>query len=191
MFYSIVKPLVGIFLKLFYRVRVTGLENVPQSGKLVICSNHASNWDPLLISIVFPRQISWMAKKELFENKILSFILCHLGAFPVDRGASDISAIKNALKVLKNDKVLGIFPEGKRVEGLDLNNAKPGVALLTVRSNSVVLPLNISSDYKLFNTVNIVIGKPIDFSEEHVQAKDYTKLSHQILYSIYELRQEE
>ena len=189
MFYSIIKFLVGVFLRIFYKVRVVGIENVPVSGKLVICSNHASNWDPLFISIVFPRQISWMAKKELFKNRILSSILYKLGAFPVDRGDTDITAIKNALKVLKSDKVLGIFPEGTRVKGFDLNNAKPGVALLTVKSNATVLPIHISSNYRLFNKIKVNIGEPITFSSEDVQAKDYTKISQQILYSIYDLKE--
>lgn len=63
MFYNIVKIIVSIFLRIIYRIQVVGKENVPVSGRLVICSNHASNWDPLIISIVFPRQVSWMAKR--------------------------------------------------------------------------------------------------------------------------------
>lgn len=112
----------------------------------------------------------------MFRNRILSSILYKLGTFPVDRGDTDITAIKNALKVLKSEKVLGIFPEGTRVKSFDIANAKPGVALLTVKSNATVLPVNISSNYKFFNKVKISIGKPIEFLNEDVQAKDYTKL---------------
>lgn len=189
MFYNIIKFVAGVILRILFRVKVEGVKKVPLDGKLVICSNHASNWDPLFISIVFPRQICWMSKKELFKNKILAFLLYKLGVFPVDRGDTDITAIKNALKVLKNDKVLGIFPEGTRVKGFDLDNAKPGVALLTAKSNATVLPVRILSDYKILGRVKIIIGDPIIFSSEDVQAKNYTKISQQILHSIYDIKE--
>ena len=96
-----------------------------------------------------------MAKKEIFNNKILSFIVRRLGAFPVSRNEVDISAVKKSLKILKEDRVLGIFPEGTRVNKLDLNNAKAGVSLLAIRSKSPVLPVYIESNYKLFSKVKI------------------------------------
>lgn len=188
MFYNIVKVIANILLRIPYRIKVQGIENVPIEGKFVLCSNHANNLDPLFVSIVFPRQISWMAKKELFVNKFLSRFLTKLGAFPVDRGDSDISAIKNALRVLKSDGVLGIFPEGTRVKGYDIKNAKPGVALLTIKSKSNVVPVKIETNYKLFSSVKIIIGKPIDFSLEDGQTKDYTEISKNILSSIYQLQ---
>ncbi len=186
MSYSVARFIVNVVLRIFYRIDVEGLENVPMKGRLAICSNHSNNLDPLMISIIFPRQIYWMAKKELFKNKALGFILKKIGIFPVDRGDSDISAIKNALRILKDEKVLGIFPEGGRVKGFDLNNAKPGIGLLTAKSKSVVLPIYIYSDYKLFNKVKINIGKPIDLSKE--DSKDYAEISRNILISIYDLK---
>lgn len=188
MFYSVVRFIVGILLRVFFRVKVSGKENIPIEGRLALCANHHSNWDPLFISIVFPRQISWMGKKELFKNKALAYILNKLGVFPVDRGETDISAIKTALRVLKDGGVLGIFPEGTRVEGYDVENAKPGIALLTVKSKAIVLPIYIGSSYKLFSRVDINIGKSIDLSAENGQTKDYSEISKNILLSIYELK---
>jgi len=129
-----------------------------------------------------------MGKKELFRNKVLSKFLLKLGVIPVDRGDSDISAIKNSLRILKNGGVLGIFPEGTRVQSYDLANVKPGVALLTVKSKSLVVPVNIASNYKLFSKVKINIGKSIDFSLDEEQTKDYSEISKNILISIYQLR---
>lgn len=191
MFYSFAKNLLKIVLSVFYRFNVTGLENVPPMDKLIICSNHASNWDPVFISIVFPRQVHWMAKKELFKNKILSSIIYKLGSFPVDRHETDITAIKNALRVLKRDKVLGIFPEGTRVEGFNLENAKPGVSLLAIKSQATILPISIDSNYKFFNKVNINIGKPFNLSEHYNMKLDnqiHTKISEDILKKIYSLK---
>ena len=143
MFYSVIKFLANIIFRVLYRVKTYGLENVPKDGKFILCSNHANNLDPVFVSMIMPRKISWMAKKELFKYKTTSYLRYKLGAFPVDRSQSDISAIKNALRVLKDDKVLGIFPEGTRVKKMDLESAKPGVALLSVKSGAKILPVHI------------------------------------------------
>ncbi len=190
MFYKVARNILGFFLKLFYRFKITGLENIPMNDRLVICANHRSNWDPVLISIAFPRQVHWMAKKELFKNKFLSFLIYKLESFPVDRQDTDIAAIKNALRVLKNEKVLGIFPEGTRVDSVDLNNAKAGTALLAIKAQSKILPIYIGSTYKLFGKVNINIGKPIDLSDNYnkkLNNEEYLNISKNILESIYAL----
>lgn len=190
MFYKVVRNLLGFFFKIIFRFKVKGLENVPMNDRLVICANHRSNWDPVLISIAFPRQIHWMAKKELFKNKILSYLIYKLESFPVDRQESDITAIKNALRVLKSKKVLGIFPEGTRVQNIDLNNAKAGIALLAIKAQSKVLPIYIGSTYKLFSRININIGEPIDLSDyfnKKLNNNEYLDISKDILESIYVL----
>lgn len=191
MFYSVIKFLANIIFRIFYRVKSYGLENVPNEGRFILCSNHANNLDPVFISIVMSRQISWMAKKELFKYKIISYLGYKLGAFPVDRSQSDISAIKNALRVLKEDKVLGIFPEGTRVKKMDLESAKPGVALLSIKSGAPILPVHIESTYKLFSKINIYIGKPMDITNKDgskPSQEDYTEKSKLVLKTIYGLK---
>ncbi|MDR7869981.1 MAG: lysophospholipid acyltransferase family protein [Tissierellaceae bacterium] len=191
MFYSCIKTIAKLILKFIYRVDVYGTENIPTDGRLIVCSNHASNWDPIFISIAFPRQISWMGKKELFQNKIVGFLLAKLTVFPVDRDGSDLGAIKNALRILKEERVLGLFPEGTRVKSINLDNAKSGVALLGVKSKSPVLPVYIESNYKFFNRVNIFIGKPINLNEAingKPSTEDYLELSKKILSKIYGLK---
>lgn len=191
MFYSVIKFLANIIFRILYRVKTYGVENVPASGKFILCSNHANNLDPVFVSMVMPRQISWMAKKELFKYKTIASIVYKLGAFPVDRSQSDISAIKNALKVLKQGKVLGIFPEGTRVKSMDLEAVKPGVALLSIRSDSPILPIHIESNYKLFSKINIYIGKPMDITNEDgikLSTDDYIEKSKLVLKTIYGLK---
>lgn len=191
MFYSVVRTIAKFILIPFYRIKVYGRENIPLDGRLVVCSNHASNWDPIFISIAFPRQISWMGKKELFKNNVIAYLLKKLTVFPVDRDGSDVGAIKNALKVLKAENTLGLFPEGTRVKSMDLNNAKSGVALLGYKSKAPILPIFIESNYKMFNKVNLYIGKPVDL-HEMIEGKpspdDYLDLSKKILYKIYDLK---
>lgn len=176
----------------FYPVKVHGIDNIPDNGKLILCSNHVSNWDPIFISIGFSRKINWMGKAELFQNKVLAFLIKKLGVFPVNREGTDINAIKNALRVLKNNEILGIFPEGTRVREFNPKNAKHGAALLSIRSKSPILPVYIESNYKIFNKVNIYIGSPIKYYEtfnKNIGSKDYSLISKDLLQTIYDLKQ--
>ena len=191
MFYKIVKNIAGIVLKPFYKMEIYGSENIPVDGNLILCSNHASNLDPILISIALQRQVNWMGKEELFQNNILSFLLRKLGVFPINRTGTDIKAIKNSLQVLKEKKVLGIFPEGTRVKEFDPKNVKHGAVLLSVRSKSPILPVYIESNYKIFNKIKIYIGEPIKYYEDFgkkTSSKQFNLISQDLLRVIYNLK---
>lgn len=193
MFYSLIKIIAKVILSIVYRIDVKGIENLPADGRLIVCSNHKSNWDPIIISIALPRQIAWMGKKELFKNKLLGAFLTKLTVFPVDRDGSDLSAIKKALRILKEERVIGIFPEGTRVKGLDLNNAKSGVALLGYKSKSPILPIYIEGTYKIFSKINVSLGPPLKLNElidGKPSGDDYLDLSKQILINIYDLNED-
>lgn len=183
-----------LIFNIIFRIKVTGKENIPFNRRLIICSNHINNLDPIIITIMFPRKIRWMAKKEIFNNRILNFFVRKLGAFPVNRDEVDISAVKNSLKILKNDEVLGIFPEGTRVKRMDLSKAKSGVSLLAIKSKSPVLPIYIESSYKIFSSIKIHIGEPL-YLYENIDNKpsqeQYSELSKFILIQIYSLKPKE
>ena len=167
MFYFTVRRIVGFFMRHIYRLEVHGRENIPQdSERLIICGNHKSNLDPVAISAIFERQIFWMAKKELFENKFFGGFLTKLGAFPIDREGNDLAAIKKSLKILKNEDVLGIFPEGTRVKEADYTRIKSGIALIAQKTNSRVLPVYIEGDYKPFRKTRIYFRKPVKINKE-------------------------
>ena len=159
------RAIVKVILKFIYRIEVIGKDNIEIDGKFILTSNHTHVFDPVILAVVFPRQIHFMAKKELFKNKILKFVFTKLGAFPVSRNETDLTAIKNALRLLKEDKILGIFPEGTRVKEFDIKNAKAGTALLSVKSKSPVLPIYIEGNFKIFSKIKVYIGKPIEFSD--------------------------
>ncbi len=190
MFYTVVKTIAFVLFKIIFRVRVSGAINVPAEGRLVLCANHMSNWDPIVLAAFFPRKIAWMGKKELFEKKIMAIPLSWLGVFPVDRQIADITAVKTALRILKDERVLGIFPEGTRVKEYDPDNAKAGVALLAIKAKAPVLPVFIRSTYKLFSPVEIIIGSPEDYAASNpgkLENEKYTELSQDILTRIYTL----
>ena len=191
LFYNSLKSIAGVLLRLVYRIQVIGKDKIPKEGKLILCSNHIHNLDPIMISIVVPRQISWMGKKELFGNKIMASFLGALGVFPVDRNEPDLSTIKNSIRILKEEGVLGIFPEGTRVKEMNLENAKPGIALIGVKAKSPVLPIYIEGSYKFFSKVKIYIGDPIDFTQSHdkkLSTEEYGLYSQNILKSIYSIK---
>lgn len=190
-FYTFAKGLANMVFKLIYRVNVYGKDNIPMNEKLIVCSNHSHVLDPVLLAVILPREISFMAKKELFQNKFLNYVFRKLGAFPIDRKESDIKAIKNALRVLKQDGALGIFPEGTRVDEFNLDNVKSGTALISIKAKSRILPIYIEGSYKLFSKVDAYIGEPIDFSEyygEKLDSETYSKLSKDVLKEIYTIK---
>lgn len=188
MFYKVIRAIVKVILKFIYKIEVVGKENIRLEGNLVLSSNHTHILDPVVLAVIFPRQVHFMAKQELFKNKVLSYIFTKLGAFPINREETDLSAIRMALKVLKQDKVLGIFPEGTRVKEFDLNNVKAGTALLSVRSKSPVQPIYIEGSYKIFSKIKVYIGEVIEFDEyyeKRLNNEEYTRLSEEILRTIY------
>jgi 1-acyl-sn-glycerol-3-phosphate acyltransferase len=186
--YSLVKGVANVLFRLLFRIEVYGRNNIIKEGKVVLCSNHINNFDPIILSIVFPRQIFWMGKRQIFKYKIIAYFLSKLGVFPVDREEADLSAIKKALKVLKEEKVLGIFPEGTRVKEINLDNAKPGIAMISIKAQAPILPVYIDGNYRIFSKIKVYIGETIDFSNiygKRLTTEDYREYSKDILKSIY------
>ena len=162
MFYNFVVGLVRLYLHIIYRIRVVGEENVPKDGGLIICSNHRSNMDPVLIGCFTMRRLNFMAKKSLLKVPVLGFILKHLGVFPVNRNIADISAIKASFHVLKNNGALNMYPEGKRSKDGKLHPFKSGASMIALKSGAKILPACVRGNYKLFSKMEIVFGQPID-----------------------------
>jgi len=155
---KLVRSLILFLGKFLYRLEVTGLENIPAEGGVILCSNHPWTFDMFFIACKVKRLVHYMAKEELFKNPILAYILTKLGAFPVKRGTGDINSIRTALKILKEGKILGILPEGTRTGFNTLRKVKPkaGAALIAVKANVPIVPAAISGDYrKLFSKVKV------------------------------------
>ncbi len=190
MFYTLAKSIAFVIFHIIFNFKVEGKDNIPLEGRLILCANHHRNWDPVVIATVFSRKISWMGKKELFDNAFLKVILTRLGVFPVNREVNDIGAVKKAIRILRSGRVLGIFPEGTRVKEFNPENAKAGVGLLAIKSDSPVIPVYIKSSYKLFSKVYINIGQPIDYKSIYpgkLDMNQYNIISQDILAKIYEL----
>jgi len=189
--YSFARGLLLVIFKLIYRIEVLGKENIPSKGKMIICSNHVSMLDPITVAISVPRRIYFMAKQELFQNKLFGSLLDKLGAFPVDRDGADLAAIRNSLKILKCENALGIFPEGTRIKNEDVDNAKPGIAMISIKGKAPIIPVYIDTQYKLFGKIRVIIGKPIitdEYYDQKLNMDNYKELSRQVMTTIYNLK---
>jgi len=161
-FYGFAKIVVGALARIAFRYRVVGAEKVPLTGGLIVAANHISNLDPPLLGVALPRPVSYMAKKELFAMPVLKQLLPPLFAFPVDRQAGGTAAIRASLRLLKEGRCVGIFPEGGRnVTGT--NEEKAGAAFLAAASGLPVVPAAIVGTRELrpFGRVTVVFGDPM------------------------------
>ena len=155
--YLFVKPIIAIL----FPHRVVGLENLPEGGAL-LCANHASGWDPVLIAVCLPNdsRLSFMGKDSLFRIPVLGWVIRQLGAFPVKRGGNDLVAMKTAMKALTDGRRLLVFPEGTRVAHQGDTEAKGGVTVMATRTGTPMIPIYCGDKHKLFRRTTVVFGEP-------------------------------
>ena len=164
-FYEFAKSAVKLYYKIFYRIEVEGIQNIPKENGFIVSANHKSLNDPPLLAVALPIKFRFMAKEELFENKIFGAALRSFGAFPIKRGKNDIAALRAAIEILSNKENLMIFPEGARSPKGYMHKGKPGTALIAIKSKVKILPVGIDGEYKLFSKIKIRVGKPISLEE--------------------------
>ncbi len=129
------------FFRVYFRLTGVGVEHVPGSGPVILAANHRSFLDPFVIGALVRRPVYYMAKRELFERPLQARLLSALGAFPVDRGASDEQAMATAEAILARGDCVVIFPEGTRIRDDALGRPHRGVARLALRTGARVVPI--------------------------------------------------
>jgi len=178
-FYIVIRAIVKAVCMVIFPTKVIGMENVPTEGPVLLCSNHVSLVDPVLLIISSRRQISFLAKKELFSIKLTNWFFRALGMVPVDRGASDIQALRTCLEVLAGGGMLGIFPQGHRYRQDECREVQNGAAMMALRSKAVVVAAHVSAPMKAFRRTVIRFSEPIDLS-------DMTRANSQALQTVSE-----
>jgi 1-acyl-sn-glycerol-3-phosphate acyltransferase len=164
--YSVVSPM----LHLYFRGRIYGVEHVPKQGSLIVVSNHASDFDPPILSNCVGRPVAFMAKEELFDVPILGQAIRLYGAYPVKRGAADRSAIRAALASLEEGWATGVFLQGTRTPDARITDAKLGAAMIAAKSQASILPVSLWGTQEIIQSgssiprcvpITVRIGEPI------------------------------
>ena len=154
------------FFRFVMRLNPVGLENIPENGGILFCSNHIGAIDVISIAACTKRQISFVAKKELFSIPLLGKLITALGAIKIDRGGNDVGAIKASISAAENGGAVAIFPQGHRYPGINpaTTPKRHGAALIAYRSKCDVIPVCLQmkgGKYAPFRKVNVIFGKPI------------------------------
>lgn len=201
-FYAVFHALLVYPVRLIFRIRIKGAENEPkkEEGPYLVCSNHQSVVDPILICAATRRQQPhFMAKAELFRVPVLGFLVRKLGAYPVSRGKSDVGAIKNTVRLLESGVSVGMFPQGTRCAERDPADCKIkfGIAMIASRADAQILPVHIKMKnykWKFLRRVKVIIGKPIPFARFGYQEGvpgEYARIAEEIYAEICRLGRED
>lgn len=180
---------INVVARVLWRAQAFGVENVPRTGPLIVACNHRAFLDPPVMGCFVPRQIYFMAKKELFDIPVLGPAIASVGAYPVDREGSAAAAIKRSVDVLRRGDCIGIFPEGGRNQEGD-KAPRQGVALLASLSKAPVLPAAIvgSDRANRFGKIKVAYGKPLSLpAGRKATREDLAKFTDEVMGAIFAL----
>lgn len=182
--------IVSVLVKLIYRVKINGIENLKDDQPFIISANHIHIFDPVILATLTKRQIFFLSKKELFEKKLFAKFFGKLGVIPIDRDNTDIKAIKSCFRVIRAGNILGIFPEGTRVKTVDINNMKKGVALIALKNKVNILPIHIEGTYRIFSKITVDIYPMIEINnfENMEDSEAIDKLTEELFNQIYQVK---
>ena len=169
-FYMRAHKVLAPLIRFFTGIKTHGKENIPKEGGYLLCANHIAVRDVLLIGATCPRQVKFVAKKELFSVPVLRSVIKALGAVKLDRGGNDVAAIRKSIEIAENGDIVSIFPQGHRYPAVDPSTTpiKNGAGMVAYRSGCDVIPVFIKTKgnkYGIFKRVHIHYGKPIKNSE--------------------------
>lgn len=168
--YQIVRLLILVVAKLYWRITFEGLEHVPSTGPFVLAPVHRSNIDFGLVSGVTRRQMGYMGKEALWNSKLLGAFISVLGAYPVNRGAPDREALRRTLAVLEKGEPLVLFPEGTRRIGPVIDHLAEGAAFVASRASVPIVPVGIGGSERALPKgkrlprpvrIHVIVGKPL------------------------------
>jgi 1-acyl-sn-glycerol-3-phosphate acyltransferase len=146
--YKVVHGLLRLGCLLMFRLRCHGRDNVPPSGAVLVCSNHQSYLDPVLLGVCFNESMNFLARKTLFRSKLFGWLIAYLDAIPIDREGMSLEGIKETLRRLKRGERVLMFPEGTRSEDGNLGEVKPGVCALARRGKASILPMAVDGAFE-------------------------------------------
>ena len=177
--WKLAQVIVRVGTTLMFDLKVYGRDNVPDEGGALMVSNHQSFLDPALLGVQLRRPMSYLAKSELWNNRLFGWLITHLYAFPVQQGKGDVGAIKETIRRLQEGHLLNIYPEGSRTEDGELLPIQPGAALVIRRAGVPVIPAVVDGSFQAWPKwkklphpypVRVLIGKPVML--DHLKSKE-------------------
>jgi 1-acyl-sn-glycerol-3-phosphate acyltransferase len=160
-FRRIANFVLGILIRIFYQLDITGIENVPKQGPFIVMMNHIYYIDPVLVATLAPRNIVIMSKIENYQNPLLALVMHLYGTFPVHRGELDMTAIRTSLQLLEEGHGLLMAPEGTRSRQGTLLEGRDGMAWLAVRSQAPIAPVALSGQQYLGHNLRRLRRTPL------------------------------
>ena len=194
---AFIKLILKITSFVLFRVKVIGKENIEKDKPYLVCPNHISNWDPpVMVAVLKRNDVYVLAKEELFINSFVKWLAKKAKVIPVKRGKQDVGLLKNATKILKENHMILLFPEGTRNGIEKRGKLQNGAVLMSLMSgaNSVPIGIQAKKKYKFFSKVKVNIGKPMNFSEFKDKKGDketLDNLSKEVMEEIIRLTNEE
>ena len=191
-FYSGMKKVFGPFFRLTFGVTVEGEENIPADKGFLICANHTSMLDVVMLVIAFKKKLNFMAKKEIFKFAPFAAFFRGMGAFPVDRGGADVKAIRTTINKVSDGEAVCMFPQGTRRKFVNpaTTPVRSGVGMVAYHTGCDVLPVFIQTKgnhVRIFKKTHIIIGKPIsnsDFAFEKGGRTEYDSAAGRVFYEV-------
>ena len=166
--------LARVLTSLLFDLKVDGLENVPPRGGVLLVSNHQSNLDPVLLAVRLKRPLNYIAKSELFENRIGGWLLrAVFNAFPVRQGAGDVAAVRETIARLREGHLLNLYPEGARTTDGEIAPLLRGVGLIVRRARVPIIPVVIEGSFHAWpihrrcfrpHPIRVRYGQPMDLN---------------------------
>ena len=169
--YRVYKIVLGPIFKLYYNPKIIGREKIPKEGSIIVAGNHKHLYDQCLTILSTKRYLTYMAKKEYFDNKKVAWFFKSAGCIPVDRSKKDSNATSRALEILNNKGAIGIFPEGTRNKTKELLLPfKFGAVSMAKKTDSYIVPFAITGDYKFRSkNLKVVYGTPFKVGDMELE----------------------
>lgn len=190
--FSIVWCVIWPFFNLFHPCKAIGRENIPE-GAALLCPNHTGLSDPLFVVFAMGLKVKprVMAKAEFMAMPVVGWILKKAGVFAVDRGKSDVAAVKTALKCLRDGDKLLLFPEGTRSKTGEMGEAKTGAAMFATKTGSPIVPIYIPAKKRWFRRTPVVFGEPFmpQYEGKKANSEDYERISNELMERIAALEE--
>jgi 1-acyl-sn-glycerol-3-phosphate acyltransferase len=186
MVYRLLRVFFSLYLRIFHLLRVRGTSHIPKSGPVILCANHSSYFDSMLLAVCCPRKVRFLITKDFYHHPLLGWFVKQCGSIPVTHSGTDKEALSNAIAILREGAVLGIFPEGGLTRTGLPGPGKSGAAMLAAATNAAIVPVTIAGAFAVYpkgktrpgpGKISVTVHPPVIAAAEKRRDKSYLQLT--------------